>query len=459
MQKIIHSLRFQLPAVVVGVFVGILFLLMLFFHEMTIILVKTRQLAESAEVNDYVVSWLTTLSSSARERTKLMSLGDESYLRSFQVTLNEVNDLFREIERIGPESTAVSTQQLHGLHEKHIEYMELLDGFAKDQTQRKISERADAEAAKVRAVAEVAERAEQAIRAARASREASAARLAGKTGKPGKTGKSGKYAKGLKAAKPAGVKQAAKFSGRSAMRGKRLPDPARPSTTDGAKQIDLDSATNETFKAYEQVLREGLFTAQEAMRGERKDKLQSLRNSVRRAKDRLIYSLLLLLVMVGYVAVILKWKILDPMKSLKQGAVEIGMGHLGFQVKVNSKNEIGDLAEVFNAMSVQLDQKRNAEMRLKRLEAIEQIVRSVNHEINNPLMIISGNAEYLLAVMEHGDEGLKTKLNSIVSEVSRIFMVTQRLKEIKEPVTEDYIGVKDQMIDLLRSSQIRQRDV
>jgi hypothetical protein len=49
-------------------------------------------------------------------------------------------------------------------------------------------------------------------------------------------------------------------------------------------------------------------------------------------------------------------------------------------------------------------------------------------------------------------------LDSIISEVRRIFMVTQRLKEIKEPVTEDYIGTQDQMIDLLRSSQIRLRE-
>jgi hypothetical protein len=432
--------------VVVGVFVGILFLLMLFFHEMTIILVKTRQLAESAEVNDYVVSWLTTLSSSARERTKLMSLGNESYLRSFQVTLNEVNDLYREIERIGPDSTAVSTRQLRGLHDKHLEYMELLDGFAKDQTVRMLSNRAGA--------------ATVAVQSPAPRQIVSSKKTARPSGKRAKT--SGRRALASAPSRPP-AKSTLKSAGKSAARsspvtGKRkqapLPMVSSPEVT---KQIELDSSTNETFKAYELTLREGLYMAQETMRGERKDKLNSLRNSVGRAKDRLIYSLLLLLVMVGYVAVILKWKILDPMKSLKQGAVEIGMGHLGFQVKVNSKNEIGDLAEVFNAMSVQLDEKRNAEMRLKRLEAIEQIVRSVNHEINNPLMIISGNAEYLLAVMEHGDEGLKSKLNSIVSEVRRIFMVTQRLKEIKEPVTEDYIGTQDQMIDLLRSSQIRQR--
>lgn len=444
MPKIIHSLRFQLPAVVLGVFVGILFLLMLFFHEMTIILVKTRQLAESAEVNDHVVSWLTTLSSSARERTKLMSLGNESYLRSFQVTLNEVNDLYREIERIGPESSAVSTRQLHGLHEKHLEYMELLDGFAKDQALRMNSARADAEALRTRIAAERAE--------ARLVKKAPPKRKQAKAGKRG--AREGPAKGALKSRKrPArGAKTPAPRAAAAAPAPRPMPQLEPP------KQIDLDSATNETFKAYDQTLREGLVMAQETMRAERKDKLHSLRNSVGRAKDRLIYSLLLLLAMVGYVAVILKWKILDPMKSLKKGAMEIGMGHLGYQVKVNSRNEIGDLAEVFNAMSVQLDEKRNAEMRLKRLEAIEQIVRSVNHEINNPLMIISGNAEYLLAIMEQADDGLKSKLNSIVSEVRRIFLVTQRLKEIKEPVTEDYIGTQDQMIDLLRSSQIRRRE-
>ena len=451
MPKIIHSLRFQLTAVVLGVFVGILFLLMLFFHEMTIILVKTRQLAESAEVNDYVVSWLTTLSSSARERTKLMSLGNESYLRSFQVTLNEINDLYREIERIGPESTAVSTRQLHGLHEKHLEYMELLDGFAKDQALRMITARADAETLRTRMDEDRA--------AARPIKETPAKRNLAKTAKTSKAGK--------RVARDGSTKSPLKRKIRGAKAPVRRPAASVPmpistplptlAPQEVSKQIELDSSTNETFKAYEQTLREGLFMAQETMRGERKDKLHSLRNSVGRAKDRLIYSLLLLLAMVGYVAVILKWKILDPMKSLKQGAMEIGMGRLGYQVKVNSRNEIGDLAEVFNAMSVQLDEKRNAEMRLKRLEAIEQIVRSVNHEINNPLMIISGNAEYLLAIMEQADDGLKSKLNSIVSEVRRIFLVTQRLKEIKEPVTEDYIGTHDQMIDLLRSSQIRQR--
>jgi nitrogen fixation/metabolism regulation signal transduction histidine kinase len=433
MPKIFATLRFQLPAVVLGVFVGILFLLMLFFHEMTIILVKTRQLAESAEVNDRVSGWMNSLSSSARERTKLMSLGNESYLRSFQVTLNEANDLYREIENVGPDTMAASTRQLRELHDKHLEYMELLDGFAKDQAIHRMTARSDsAKAADVGAALPARGNSVNSVKA-----------------------KHVRVAKGPKAARKAPPRASrARGAAKAVAVSRRIALPlAEP-----PKQIELDSSTNETFKNYEQVLREGLSVAQEVMRGERKDKLQSLRNSVGRAKDRLIYSLLLLLAIVGYVAVILKWKILDPMGKLKQGAMEIGKGSLGYQVNVTSRNEMGELAEVFNHMSLQLDQKRNAEVRLKRLEAIEQIVRSVNHEINNPLMIISGNAEYLLAVLENSDGNLRTKLDSIIDEVRRIFLVTQRLKEIREPITQDYIGQKDQMIDLARASQIRPKD-
>jgi nitrogen fixation/metabolism regulation signal transduction histidine kinase len=433
MGKIVHSLRFQLPVVVLGVFTGMLFLLMLFFHEMGAILVKTKQLAQSAEINDGVANWISVLSTSARERTKLMSLGKESYLRSFQVTLDEINDLYSSLQTLGPDTLVESVRTLRGLHEKHMEYSSLLDGFAKTQASRRLA-KAQEQLAVNAAHAAQARAASPAARGAHRKVQGSKAKAAAKLRKHGRSAAAGKGA------------------------------PAKGVAGEGAeaKEIELDTASNEVFKNYEQNLREGLYLAQEQMRAERKDKLQSLRNSVGRAKDRLIYSLVLLLVMVAYVAVILKWKILDPMQVLKEGAMEIGNGSLGFQVKVNSRNEIGELSQVFNRMSVQLQQKQHSELRLRRLEAIEQIVRSVNHEINNPLMIISGNAEYLQVILERRnvlqDPDVAAKLDSIVAEVRRIFTVTQRLKEIKEPVTENYIGEESKMIDIMRSSQVRQRD-
>lgn len=417
MGKIVHSLRFQLPTVVLGVFLGMLCLLLLFFHEMGGILVKTRELVTSAEVSDGVTNWISVLSTSARERTKLMSLGKESYLRSFQVTLDEINDLYASLQSLAPDTLAKSVRDLSALHEKQGEYAAMVDAFVKSQAAARLAK-------------------SQALALAETARE--------RTAKAAKAAKKAKGRKGAPAPARKG-KPPAVFH----------PKAAPPAES---KEIALDDATNETFKTYEQDLREGLYLVQDQLRAERKDKLQSLRNSVGRAKDRLIYSLLLLLAMVGYVAVILKWKILDPMRVLKDGAVEIGKGSLGHQVAVKARNEMGELSEVFNRMSLQLQAKQHAELQLKRLEAIEQVVRSVNHEINNPLMIISANAEYLMAILGEGNPDVTAKLGSIVSEVRRIFTVTQRLKEIKEPITENYIGEEDKMIDILRSSQVRQRD-
>jgi hypothetical protein len=429
--KIVHSLRFQLPSVVLGVFLGILFLLMLFFHEMGKILVKTRQLAVSAEISDLVATWNNELTVGARERTKLMSLGKESYLRSFQVSLDESNGVYARMSPLAFDTAAESYRELRAIHLKHQEYMELLDLFAKEQAARRL--------------ALAAEAAKPPPAAAHPAKPKAKAKDKAKKGKAPRIAKSRKGVRATRAARA-----------RNGLAARVAAAPAKP--PEPPKEVALDSATNETFRAYETEIRDRLNRVQDILRSERKEKLAGLRSGVGRAKDRLIYSLLLLLAMVGYVAVILKWKILDPMKVLKQGAMEIGRGSLGHQVSVKSRNEMGELAEVFNRMSVQLEQKQAAEVRLKRLEAIEQIVRSVNHEINNPLMIISGNAEYLLAVLESAGEDVRNKLGTIVGESRRIFTVTQRLKEIKEPVTESYIGEKDQMIDLIRSSQIRKRD-
>ena len=447
MGKIFHTLRFQLPAVVISVFLGFLTLIMLFFHEMTTILIKTKQLAQSAEINDFVGNWMNALSSGARERTKLMSLGKESYLEALQTSLNEINELYQGIRNTRLDTSTRSSRTLRMMHSKHLEYMELLEGFAKEQMAKR-------EAARLALPALATPVALASVAPARAKPAPAA--------KKSPVRKSGK-GKGKQAV---AVKRAP--SGKSKSHSPRPASPVEPPAASApyallapleiVRDVELDYATNETFKAYEIDLREGLTNVQELMRMERKEQLKSLRNSVGRAKDRLIFSLLLLLAMVAYVAVVLKWKILDPMKILEHGAMEIGKGSLGYQVKVNSRNEIGQLAEVFNHMSVQLDKKQNAEFRLKRLEAIEQIVRSVNHEINNPLMIISGNAEYLLAILNGQDETFRSKLGTIVDEVQRIFIVTQRLKEIKEPITQSYIGDRDQMIDIIRSSQIRPRD-
>jgi C4-dicarboxylate-specific signal transduction histidine kinase len=103
-------------------------------------------------------------------------------------------------------------------------------------------------------------------------------------------------------------------------------------------------------------------------------------------------------------------------------------------------------------MSIQLKKNQDALVKLKRLETIGQVATSVNHEINNPLMVISGNAEYLNNLVGPGDENISKKLSTIIEQCRRIFEVTQKLKGIKNPVVDRYVGEESTMIDLKRSS-------
>jgi nitrogen fixation/metabolism regulation signal transduction histidine kinase len=177
-----------------------------------------------------------------------------------------------------------------------------------------------------------------------------------------------------------------------------------------------------------------------------------MEQTISSSRKLVLFSMVSFIILNVLIWLLLKRKILAPLKVLEDGANQIGKGALGFQVKVNTKNEIADLADVLNKMSIQLRKNQDTEVKLQRLETIGQVVTSVNHEINNPLMIISGNAEYLSKLLGKENQKVVKKLNAIITECRRIFDVTQKLKEIKNPVVEKYVGEETTMIDLKRSS-------
>ena len=70
-------------------------------------------------------------------------------------------------------------------------------------------------------------------------------------------------------------------------------------------------------------------------------------------------------------------------------------------------------------------------------KAIVFPVGSLNHEINNPLMIISGNLQ-LLSVTEKDEEKLQ-RLKAAGDQITRISDILSKLREIESPLFEKYI--------------------
>jgi HAMP domain-containing protein len=143
----------------------------------------------------------------------------------------------------------------------------------------------------------------------------------------------------------------------------------------------------------------------------------------------------------------------NSMRRLKESAGAIGKGKFDFDPKGYPNDEIGDLAGAFFDMSMDLKTAQEELVKSRRLAAIGEVVASVNHEINNPLMIISGNAQFLEMSMTQYPVEMRERVQTILEETERISSVTRKLREIKNPVVEDYTASGEQMINLDKSTE------
>src|SRR5581483_10775300 len=85
---------------------------------------------------------------------------------------------------------------------------------------------------------------------------------------------------------------------------------------------------------------------------------------------------------------------------------------------------------------------RHAEAELAKarwLSGIGEATLSLQHEINNPLSALLGNAELML--MELEEKGEKNELLEVIHEQAlRIAEVVRRLRRLKNPESVDYVG-------------------
>lgn len=108
---------------------------------------------------------------------------------------------------------------------------------------------------------------------------------------------------------------------------------------------------------------------------------------------------------------LLAFTLTRSLRELREATVEIAQGKLGGQVKVRSQDELGELAESFNKMSLDL---------AKATRARRQMTADIAHDLRSPLSVISGYSEALSEGKLQGSPEIFTILHRESGHLSRL---------------------------------------
>lgn len=142
---------------------------------------------------------------------------------------------------------------------------------------------------------------------------------------------------------------------------------------------------------------------------------------IKRSSARMIYYTAAAMVVVALLSLLLVWRVVGtPIQALTRGTERLSEGELGYQIDVNSQDEVGELAHSFNGMSLQLraaneeivcwavtledrvEQKTKELQRahdhvlqVEKMASLGKMAAVVAHEVNNPLSGILTYAKLL----------------------------------------------------------------
>lgn len=100
------------------------------------------------------------------------------------------------------------------------------------------------------------------------------------------------------------------------------------------------------------------------------------------------------------------------------------------------EQEIKDRNAALAEAHAQLQKAHHEIIAAEKLEAVAELSASINHEINNPLAIILGNAQCMLMLMPDMDEETRMRLRRIEAAAIRVSEVNHKLLNIDTLVSE-----------------------
>jgi signal transduction histidine kinase len=153
----------------------------------------------------------------------------------------------------------------------------------------------------------------------------------------------------------------------------------------------------------------------------------------RQARQSLLYTLAVLLVTTCLTAIVV-WRFTRPIKFLSIGARRVADGDFAFQVPTSGRHdEMGELTELFNDMTVKLGRTRELEGQLYNAEkavVVSRLASAIAHEIRNPLNYINLTLDHLRASFAPSDPEKQEKFDSLTKQLKvEVARINSRITE------------------------------
>jgi len=146
-----------------------------------------------------------------------------------------------------------------------------------------------------------------------------------------------------------------------------------------------------------------------------------------------LYTLVVLLVTTCLTGLVV-WRFTRPIKFLSVGARRIAGGDFSFQVPTSGRqDEMGELTQLFNEMTIKLGRTRELEAQLYNAEkavVVSRLASAIAHEIRNPLNYINLTLDHLRATFAPGDPEKLEKFNSLTQQLKvEVARINSRITE------------------------------
>jgi len=153
----------------------------------------------------------------------------------------------------------------------------------------------------------------------------------------------------------------------------------------------------------------------------------------RQARQSLLYTLAVLLVTTCLTGIVV-WRFTRPIRFLSIGARRVAGGDFAFRVPTGGRHdEMGELTELFNDMTVKLGRTRELEAQLYNAEkavVVSRLASAIAHEIRNPLNYINLTLDHLRASFAPSDPEKQEKFDSLTKQLKlEVARINSRITE------------------------------